>query len=522
VRRLRALAAALLVAGSGCTPAGSGPNTPTQTLVLGETVEPASLNPLLLEGPAAVTIGPLIYSYLVTVGASGQLVPDVARVVPTVENGGIARDGRTVTYHLRPGVLWQDGHPLTARDCVFTYHAIMDPHVLVADRHGYDQIAEVSAPDPLTVVVRLRRPYAPLTATFLELNGNYAILPAHLLAGQQDLNHLDPARFTVGSGPYRLVRWQRGEQLELAANERYFRGAPAVRRLILRFEPDGTTIVTQLRTGELDGALSLVDPALLGTLNGLARTRVVTTPAWGVLILYFNAQRGPTANPAVRLALSRGIDAERVIRRATQGAYGAGTAWRGLFGRYDADPPRPAYDPAAARAALAGRRLTLSLVYSAAQPLYRIIATQIQAELHAEGVVVVLRPYAPAQFRAPAGSGGPMFGGRFDLVLSDIYTTGDEDTGSFFTCSERAPAGFNIARLCDPRVDAVADRAIHGTDPAALPADVGRLERLLVADAPAVVLGQLRFISAFDDRLRGFAPNPVTPYANAGNWSLGS
>ncbi|HTW83324.1 MAG TPA: ABC transporter substrate-binding protein [Candidatus Sulfotelmatobacter sp.] len=518
---VRALALALAVAAAaGCTRAGSGNGRPADVLVLGETSEPSTLNPLLLEGPAATMVAPLIYSYLVTYAPDGRPIADVARTVPTVANGGIARDGLTVTYHLRPGVRWQDGRPLTARDCVFTFHAIMDPRTLAPDRHGYDQIASVRAPDDATLVVRLKRPYAPLVTTFLAPNANYPIMPAHLLAGLPDINHLDPERYTVGSGPYRFVRWDRGDQLVLAANAGYFRGRPRIARLVIRFVPDGTTIVEQLRTHELDGALDLIDPGLLASLRDLADTDVVTTPAWGVAIVYFNAQRGPTADPAVRRALSEAVDAERVIRRATQGAYGAAHAWRGLFGADAVSAALPRYDPTAARAALAGRHLALTLVYSTALPLYRVIATEVQAQLRAAGVDLALHAYAPGQFRAPAANGGPMFGGKFDLVLSDIYSTGDEDTAAFFACDERAPAGFNIARLCDPRFDAAAARAMHATDPGALRTAETAFETQLARDVPAIALCQLRFISAFDDRLRGVAPIPATPYAGAWAWSL--
>jgi len=530
------LAGAVALSAAGCSRTTAGPPPGRAgTVILGETSEPISLNPLLLEGLSAGTVGSLLYSYLVTVDASGRLVPDAAAAVPSVRNGGISRDGLTITYHLRRGIRWHDGAPLTARDCVYTFRAIMDPHVLVPDRHGYDRIASVRAPDPYTVAVRLKRPFSPLVATFLEVNANYPIVPEHLFRRARDLNHLDPARYTVGSGPYRLVRWERGDRLVLDANPAYFLGKPRVARLILRFVPDADTIVNQLRTRELDGALNLEDPALIRPLSAIPGVTVTKAPAWGVAIVYFNAQRGATADPALRRALARAVDADAVVRRATQGAYGAARAWRGLFGAYDAAPELPRYDPVAARGALDalgwrtganrvrtrnGVPLALTLVFSSAQPLYRIVATELQAELRAVGADVSIRGYPPTQFKAPAGDGGPMFGGRFDLILADIYTTGDADTSSYFTCSERAPAGFNISRLCDPVYDRIAERAERAADPAATRGDVARMETRLVRDGPAIVLAQLRFVGAFDDRLRGFAASPVTPYAAAWRWSL--
>ncbi|MDB5092705.1 MAG: appA 2 [Candidatus Eremiobacteraeota bacterium] len=539
-QRAACAAFALALAAAGCGPAGgnrAAEGARAQTLVLGEMTEPASLNPILLEGTLSGMVGGLLYSFLVTDDANGNLAPDAATEVPTVANGGISAGGLRVTYHLRRGIRWHDGEPLTARDCVFTFRAIMNPRNNVQDRHGYDQIADVTAPDDTTVVVRLKRPYSPIVDTFLALNANYPIVPAHLLAKLPDLNQLDTQRYTVGSGPFRFVEWQHGDHLTLAANDAYFRGKPGLRKLIVAFVPSAPTVLNQLRTHELDGALTLTDPALLGPLRAIVGTRVLTTPAWGVVMTYFNAQTGPAADVRVRRALTRAIDANLVMRRASQGLYGSAGALRGLFGTYDSGPQLPSFDPAAAKTALDaagwtsggdgvrtknGQRLSLSLVFSTAQPIFRVIATQMQEELRAVGADAAIRGYAPAQFAAPAGSGGPMFGGRFDIAIANIYAAAGPDAASFFICSERSPAGFNIARLCDPRIDALFEHAIRDYERPAQLRDVAAIENAIVADAPAIALGQVRFISAFTGRLSGVEPSPVTPFVGVWKWTLAS
>ncbi|MDB5042988.1 MAG: appA 2 [Candidatus Eremiobacteraeota bacterium] len=539
---LRAACAAfgLALAAAGCSPAGGHRATEgarAQTLMLGVTTEPASLNPIVLEGTLSSMVGGLLYSFLVTDDANGNLAPDAATEVPTLANGGISRDGLRVTYHLRRGIRWHDGEPLTARDCVFTFHAIMNARNNVPDRHGYDQIADVTAPDDTTIVVRLKRPYSPIADTFLALNANYPIVPAHLLAGLPDLNQLDTQKYTVGSGPFRFVEWQHGDHLTLAANDAYFRGKPGLRKLVIAFVPTATTMLNQLRTHELDAAMTLTDPALLGPLRAIAGTRVLTTPAWGVVMTYFNAQSGPAADVRVRRALTRAIDANLVMRRASQGLYGSEGALRGLFGPYDGSPRLPSFDPAAAKTELDaagwtsgtdgvrarnGQRLSLSLIFSTAQPIFRVIATQMQEELRAAGADVAIRGYAPAQFAAPPGSGGPMFGGRFDIAISNIFAAAGPDAASFFICSERAPAGFNIARLCDPRIDALFEHAIRDYERPRLLRDVAEIENAIVADAPGIALAQVRFISAFTDRLSGVEPSPVTPFVGVWKWTLSS
>jgi peptide/nickel transport system substrate-binding protein len=385
--------------------------------------------------------------------------------------------------------------------------------------------------------VKLRRPYSPITDAFLGLDFNYPIVPAHLMAGLPNLNNLDTTRYTVGSGPFKLVEWQRGDHLTFAANEAYFRGPPAIKRLTIHVVPASATMLNQLRTGELDGALQLSDPALLAPLRAIASLTTVTRPLSGVLELYFNTQSGPAADLSVRRALVRAIDADRIVRRATLGLYRSAGAMRGFFGTYESGAEPPAYDPAAARAQLDaagwkmgpdgvrsrnGRRLTLALAYMNGPSIFTVVGTQIQAELRQVGVEVNLRGYVPTEFIAPPNAGGIMFGARFDLALANIYAAaaGGPEAGSFFICSERSPVGFNISRLCDPRFDARFDDAVRSYDPARVRSDVAAMESLLIEDAPQRALAQIRSVSAFTSRLTGVTSNPVTPYSAAWRWRL--
>ncbi len=124
--------------------------------------EPVSLDPLLLEGPTAYAVGDLFYSYLTNYDSDGNQIPDLALQVPTLANGGVSSDGMHIVFHLRRGIRWQDGAPLTAADVVFTYRAIMNPDNAIPSRFGYDAVASVGAPDAYTVRLVLKRPLSPI------------------------------------------------------------------------------------------------------------------------------------------------------------------------------------------------------------------------------------------------------------------------------------------------------------------------------------------------------------------------
>src|SRR6202044_674257 len=110
----------------------------------------------------------------------------------------------------------------------------------------------VEAPNAQTLVVHMKRPFSPILATFLAPGGNYGILPEHVLRAASSLDHSAFATMPVGSGPYALTRWDHGDRMTFARNPYYFGKTPAIGQLIWRFVPSPQTIVSQLRTGEVD------------------------------------------------------------------------------------------------------------------------------------------------------------------------------------------------------------------------------------------------------------------------------
>ncbi|HTU82767.1 MAG TPA: ABC transporter substrate-binding protein, partial [Candidatus Acidoferrales bacterium] len=297
-----ALCCAIALAGAGCT-RSRGLERHPGTLVVAVEKEPISLDPLLLEGRDAYTYGPILYSYLTAYDSSGRAVADLAKEVPTQANGGVSRDGRTVTYRLRRDARWQDGRPVTAADVVFTYHAIMNPSNDVPERYGYDRVASVRAADRYTAVVRLKRPFSPIIGFFFGGDSNYPILPAHLLAALPSLNAAAFNSQPVGSGPYRLDRWERGTQLEFVANQAYFAGAPHIPRLVLPFVPEDSTAIDQLKTGEIDAA-TFLDASRSAELRALPGHRVVVTPVPYFYALSFNFDDPLLADRSVRRAIA--------------------------------------------------------------------------------------------------------------------------------------------------------------------------------------------------------------------------
>jgi len=523
------LSVALLTACAAPAPQSGG-----SRLVMAMAQEPASLNPLTMSGPATAVVVPLLYSYLLTLDEHDNLQPDVAREIPSSVNNGISADGLLVTYHLRHDVTWHDGHPLTARDIVFTFEAIMNPRNNVVSRSGYDDVARVEAAGQWTVKVHLRQRYAPILSTFLAPNQNYAILPAHLLASRADLNQTPFNASPIGSGPYRVVAWRRGDQLSLRRNIRYYAGPPAIENVDVKFVADSTAILNQLRTHEV-GMTLVADPALLAQYRSGSVGRVVRAGLAGGGQLFFNLANPIVGDVRVRRALVQAVDFGRLVREATRGAQTYAYAARSLFSwGYDPSVTPPPYDPHNAARLLdaagwrrsaggirrrAGRPLALQLALTAGNSLASSVGVLLQQELTAVGVQLTLHAYTASQLRAPASQGGPLYGGRYQLGFIEIYTPADPDTGWLFGCAQFPPNGFNISRYCDP-VSERATRAGASTYDRALRRRFAKVvQRQVLDELPVLPLWQQNSVDIIPPGLRNFRPAEESPVWNAARWS---
>ena len=250
-----------------------------------------------------------------SVDPHGNFVPRLAREVPTLANGGISRDGLTITYHLRPHVRWQDGVPFTSRDVAFTFDAIMNPNTDVISRHGYDVVARVDTPDPLTVVFHLRERFAPFVAVvFGESDSTYGVLPAHLLARYKSLNDVPYNSAPVGTGPFKFVRWMRGDRIEYVRNDDYFLGAPKIKRIVWQIVPDENTALEMMRTHETDW---MFEPSVTAyrAIETMPDVAVVLPNVNGYEGVMMNSGRGPTADVRVRRAIVMALDKVKLDQR---------------------------------------------------------------------------------------------------------------------------------------------------------------------------------------------------------------
>src|SRR6266446_2546209 len=181
---------------------------------------PTLLNPHFAVGAKDSEGCRIFYEPLAAWDPDGNLVPVLAAEIPDIENGGVAADGRSVTWRLKKGVEWHDGRPFTADDVVFNWEYASDS-TTAATTIGNYRDTKVEKVDPLTVRVRFEKPTPFWAGVFVAFNG--MIIPKHLFESYKGANSRDaPANLKpVGTGPYRFVEFRPGDLVKGERNPFY-------------------------------------------------------------------------------------------------------------------------------------------------------------------------------------------------------------------------------------------------------------------------------------------------------------
>jgi peptide/nickel transport system substrate-binding protein len=540
-RGLRALALVAALAAAGCSkvsngvaPVGAGEPGVVRIVGFGGI---DSLVPELSASAASVDVGQFWGAWLFLVNDRGDLEPDLATEVPTYQNGGVSRDGLTLTYHLRRGVTWHDGAPFDARDVIFTWHAIMNPRNNVLTREGYDDIVSMTAPDPYTVRVLLAHPYSPAVATFFGPSLEpMCILPAHLLGDLPDINHASYDNKPIGTGPFEITDYEPGTKIVLMPNPHYWRGPPKLREVDFLMASDPNTQALMVRTGEAD---LYYDPpaALLPQLRSAPGVHTGDLTFDEFWYLTINEKHPPLDDVRVRRAIAEVVDRNFLVNRILQGVAIPATTDQPPFSwAFDPDVHEPPYDPVDAGRLLDaagwlrgpdgvrekdGRSLSLVVSTSINWSDAKRFAVVFQQAMKQIGAAVSIKTYPTAVLEGSAGSGGVINTGRFDLVIEGWLAGVDPDDSALWLCDQQPPNGYNHAYSCDPRIDAQEAIALTSYDRGVRKAAYGRIQELLAEDVPVVFLYYSKRDDAIRDDLGDYRPAPaVTEFWNTWQWTM--
>ncbi len=548
------------IAPATVTPAAAPVAGSPRPVVIAIPDEPPSFNAAIVATGYDTLVMHLVLLRMVRTDPEGNIQPQLAANLPTVENGGVSVDEAantmTVTWELRKGVAWADGKPVTADDVIFTYNAITKPE-MQASLPGFDLIENVEKVDEAHVKVH----YSSIYPSYLTQFGNEwtAIWPAHYCDITQGFPQWDCARKPLSNGPFILDSWQSGDRLSFRRNPTYYEpGKPAIDRLIVRIVPDAAVRATMLEKGDAD-VLPWINETTADELKS-SRAGVVSVAKQDryVMHLWFNhASRGetdPVAHPhpvlsdvRVRRAIRMAIDVGPIVRDVYRGY--STPVWTEFFRMPEAcGIPQPKFDATAAvglleeagwkdtdgdgvrecrgcQTARDGDPMSLELIaYSEAGEALQLAQQLIAEDLKKVGIEVKLSSIEGAVLWATTADGGIEPSGKWDMTLWDTGYTGQDPTDFLrdrYSAAAAVPdKGTNYGRFINSRFDELLDEAVT-LDAKKQMAAFCEMARILEDNVPNAPLYSTFNADAHSNRLQGPASNINDLITwNVADWTL--
>jgi peptide/nickel transport system substrate-binding protein len=270
--------------------------------------EVTTLDPQQVQGIDGIAIVRHLFNSLVFLDARGEIVPDLA------ERWDVAADGATWTFHLRKGVKFHDGSPFNAEAVRFTIERAIGPGSPASLAKRYLSIIDrVEVVNDATVRIVTRGPSGPFLYHMAHISGAAMMSPSATQKAGTNIG-----RQPVGTGPFRLVEWRRGDEVVIERNDAYFGERARVRRIVYKIVPEVATRVLQLETGEADVALRL-PPFEVKRLSANPSLDVVKTVSIRPMMFYLNTRKKPFDDLRVRRAVNLAIDRKELIQSVLSG-----------------------------------------------------------------------------------------------------------------------------------------------------------------------------------------------------------
>jgi peptide/nickel transport system substrate-binding protein len=518
--------------------------------------EPITLNPYLALPAIVKQVADATMAGLTTIDENGDFIPVLAAELPTLANGGVSADFRTITWRLRPGLYWSDGTPLTSDDVRFTWEAVSDPGSGAVLSVGFELIESIETPDALTAVVH----YSEMNLAYLS-QFRHGLLPRHATGEPSAMLDWAWNRKPVSAGPFVVREWIEGERIVMDRNPRYYLpGQPFLDRLVFEVVPDADRQVAMMAAGEAHAQLWPVDVKSVYDARVDGQAELKEIPGEWNMALSFNLSRpfdddpGPLPpHPAlgdlrVRQAIAHAIDYDAIVEEVNPGVFEASGPF--VYGWYRCDLDREyTYNPAWARVLLEeagwiegpdgvrvaegapfaedGTRLSLEMQgYTNFQPLVDL-ENALVAQLAEVGIEVTIRNDDFSVIFGSFGDGAPRKTVNFDLLIYDSnlgiepHTTVVNTFHSSSIPSVENPAGGNYMRWVNAAADAAIERAGSTVDLAERRAAYCDLAQEIAKDVPRIHLYLFAEGHGLSNRLGGYRISPWNSLTwDVQNWRL--
>jgi peptide/nickel transport system substrate-binding protein len=493
--RLRALLCVVLVLPLLSCSHKPDPNT----LVMIIESSPTNLDPRVGLDAQSERIDELLFDDLLTRDQHFHVQPGLA------ESWEI-RDPLTYVFHLRKGVRFHNGQPLTARDVKWTFDSLMQGKIRSTKASTYRLVDHIDAPDDYTVVFHLKQPFA--TLLWNVSGAAVGIVPYG--SGAEITEH------PIGTGPFRFVSAEQDKDVLIERNDDYWGPKAHVERVRFAVVPDTTTRALELRKGSADVEINALTSDMVLALEKEPRLQVLHAPGTVLAYMAFNMRDPILKDVRVRRALAYAINRQPMIhyllrdfaRPATEVLPPESWAYS------DAEPHYP-HDPARAREildkagyrALNGVRFHLTMKTSTEEST-RLLAAVLQQQLRQVGIELDIRTFEFATFFSDVTHGA------FQLY-SLRWVGGNEDPDIFeyvFHSARFTPNGANRSFYHNPRVDALIDQGRSELDQNKRKQIYAEIQHILAEDLPYIDLWYFDNVLVANRRVQNLSLNPAGDY----------
>ncbi len=510
IRVTALLAGLVLVAGCGSS-SGSGSNggsaaggggNSDATVIMGTTDTAVHFDPADAYDLHSWNVIYNVYDELLVVPPGGN-TPQ-----PSLATSCNWDDPKTYTCKLRSGVKFQNGDPLTSKDVAWSFQRSIEINGDQGVCSLFSSLAdcgkwtgnEITTPDPMTVTFHLRQPDA--TWPFILATGGAAIVPS----GVYPEKKLQPDDQAIGTGPYKLVKYQPGVQTVLERNPDYWGDPPKNARVLIQYYKDSSSLKLAIQGGDVDIAFRNLTPTDIDSLRGASGLSVVEGQGIETRYLVFNTKLDPGKQLAVRRSVAYLIDRDSIAKNVYNGTvtplYSMIPA--GLVGHTDAykDEYGATPNPDAAKKELtdAGIQTPVPITIWWTPTHYGDSSadeyTEIKRELEGSGLyTVTLKSEEWDQYTVDKAK--DIFP-AFELGWFPDYPDADDYSAYFYP-----DGGFWNGHYDNPQIDAAIDKEKASTDTATRTAAFATIQKLAAKDAPTIPVWQGKQIAVVRDGVSG-------------------
>lgn len=271
------------------------------TLMIGLDDDPPQLDPHRSSAAVDRQVFQSLYNTLIDINENLEFVPELAK------KWEVSDDGKTYTFELQEGVVFQDGTPFNAKAVKFNFERMLDPKLASPRKSEINLVTEVKAVDEYTVKVTLERPYAPFLSVLTDRAGMMVSPTAVKESGKDFPNN------PVGTGPYKFDERVQQDFIKLTRFEDYWTEKPEIKNVVYKPYPDGNSRVTNLISGKLD-IVNQIPFKDIDKVKDASNLNVSVKDGLGFQGLMLNTDKPPFDNKKVRQALNYVIDREAIAK----------------------------------------------------------------------------------------------------------------------------------------------------------------------------------------------------------------